>query len=315
MSLLSAFTSAVFPVLAVVLLGYLLSSRLELDVESLNAVALYAFLPALVFHSVATSRFDGHTVLKLFAAVGAFVGVMLLLGELAGRAAALDEPFLSGAVLASAFGNAGFYGIPLAEFAFGSAGRATAVVFMTAQSVLMYTVGVYVASRGGGRAGLGAAREVFRLPLIYAVLAASLVRGFGLVPSASGTAMSTLRLVGDASIPLMLLIVGVRMADLRTGVDAGVLVPTAMKLLVAPAVGAGVVAAFGFEDPTVARVFVLLCATPVAVVPLALTIAYGDGAGDRAASEYLTSAILVTTVASVVVLTALIAALRSGVFP
>jgi hypothetical protein len=62
-------------------------------------------------------------------------------------------------------------------------------------------------------------------------------------------------------------------------------------------------------------VFVLLCATPVALIPLALTLSYSDVA-DReglSASEYLTMTIFVTTVASVPVLTVLITLLRDGV--
>jgi predicted permease len=318
MSLASAFTSAVLPILAVMALGYALGSTIDLDVDPLNTVALYAFLPALIFHSLATTPLGGRTVLKVFAGVVAFVFAMLVLSEAAGRLWGVTEPYRSALVLASAFPNAGFYGIPLAEFAFGDLGRAIAVLYITAQSFLMYTIGVYIASRGGGHAGVGAIREIFELPLIYAIALAVLVRQLGVVPPPDGTVMTTVSLVGDASIPLMLVIVGVQLAGLEAGALSRVAIPTVLKLGVAPVVALAIAAGLAFENPTIARIFVLLCATPVALIPLALTIAYGDrdgetgSSGELSASEYLTTAIFVTTIASVVVLTVLIAVLRSG---
>ena len=314
MSLVSAFTSAVLPILAIMGVGYALALAVDPAVEPLNDVALYAFLPALVFHSLTTTTLAAVTMLRIAGGVVAFVGAMMLIAEAFGRVLGVDEPFRSADVLASCFPNAGFYGIPLAEFAFGAVGRTTAVLFMTVQSFLMYTAGVYVASRGGGRGRLRAVSEVFGLPMIYAIVAALLARWVGVVPPTDGTFMTTLALVGNASIPLMLVIVGVQLAGLeRTGL-ARVVAPSLLKLVVAPAVAAGVALVALASTTEVARVFVLLAATPVAVVPLALTITYSDRPSREgtSASEHLTTVIFVTTLASVPVLTVLIALLRAG---
>lgn len=313
MSLVSAFVSAVLPILAIITLGYVLASGIELDAEPLNTVTLYAFLPALVFHSIATTTLGGGAMLKIFGAVVGFVGVMMIVGEGIGRVLGTPEPFLSATVLAGAFPNAGFYGIPLAEFAFGTIGRTTAVLYITALAVLMYSIGVYVASRAGGRAGIGAVREIFRLPMIYAVLIAFGARIIGIVPPESGTIMTTIGLVGTASIPLMLVVVGIQLAAVEITAIVRAIVPTILKLVVAPVIATGLVVAISFENPTVARVFILLCATPVALTPLVLLMAYGDQPEDASASEFITTLIAVTTVVSVPVLTGLIALLRSGV--
>jgi len=316
MSLVSAFTSAVLPIVSVMALGYLLVSVVDVDANPLNAVALYLFLPALVFHSVVTTTLSGDTVALILGGVGLFVVGMMGVTELVDRVLGVPEPYRSSDVLAGALPNAGFYGIPLAEFAFGDVGRTTAVIYMTAQAFLMYTLGVYVASRGGGEAGIGAVKEIFRLPLVYAVVAALVVRTLGVAPPIDGTFMSTTSLVGDASIPLMLVIVGVQLAELEVGSVARTIRPSVIKLLLAPVAGIAVALALGkFGDPAVARVFVLLCSTPVALIPLALTISYSDVA-DReglSASEYLTMTIVVTTVASIPVLTVLITLLQDGV--
>lgn len=314
MSLVSAFSSAVLPILAVMAVGYVLAVWTDLAVESLNAVALYAFLPALVFHNLATTSLGGATLAKLTAGVVAFVAGMWVVGEATGRISGTAEPFRSADVLAGMFPNAGFYGVPLAAFAFGAVGRTTAVIWMSVQSVLMYTLGVYVASRSGGTRSREAVRAVFELPLIYAVAAALVARRVGVVPPESGTAMQTVELVGNAAIPLMLVIVGIQLAHLERTALRDVVVPTGLKLFVAPVVGAAVAGLAAFQNPTVSRTFVVLAATPVAVVPLALTITYSDDSerAGRSASEHLTTTIFATTVASVPVLTALIAVMQAG---
>lgn len=314
--IVSAFASAVLPILIVITIGYVLGSAIDLAVDPLNTVALYAFLPALIFHSLATTSIAGATVLKLFGGVVLFVFVMLALSEVIGRLTDVSEPHRSALVLASAFPNAGFYGIPLAEFAFEELGRAIAVLYITAQSFLMYTVGVFVASRGGGYAGIDALKEIFKLPLIYAIFAAVVVRQLDVVPLRESTVMTTVQLVGDASIPLMLVIVGIQLAGVAFTAASKAVIPTVLKLGVAPIVALAITFVFTFENVTVARIFVLLCATPVALVPLSLLIAYGneDSTGKGiSASEYLTTTIFVTTIGSVPLLTVLIAMLRSGV--
>lgn len=152
---------------------------------------------------------------------------------------------------------------------------------------------------------------MFRLPLLYAVVAAVLVRALGWVPTADGTAMETIGLVGDA-FPVMLLILGLQLADTDATAVTRSVTPSLLKLGAAPLVGVGL--ALGFEDPTVARVFVLECATPAAVIPLALTIEYADGVtvDGFTAPEYLSTVVFTTTVASVAVLTLVLAALEAG---
>jgi len=315
MSLVSAFTSAILPIVSVMALGYLLASVLDVAVDPLNTVALYLFLPALIFHSIVTTTLSGGTVARIFAGVGLFVVAMMGITELLDRLLGVPEPYRSADVLAGSLPNAGFYGIPLAEFAFGDVGRTTAVIYITAQAFLMYTLGVYVASRGGGEAGIGAVKEIFRLPLVYAIAAAGVVRFLGVAPPTDGTFMSTTRLVGDASIPLMLVIVGIQLYGLEYGNVRRVIRPSFVKLVLAPVAGLAVALGLGtFGDPAVARVFVLLCATPVALIPLALTLSYSDveARDGLSASEYLTMTIFVTTIASVPVLTVLITLLRNG---
>lgn len=310
-SVVAPFTSAILPIVAIAAVGYLIGRRTGLSVEPLNTVALTFFLPALVFHGLATTDLSGGTVVKLVGGVLVYVFVLMGIAYVGGRALGVSEALLPAIALSSAFPNSGFVGIPLVGFVFGDLGRTTATLYLTTQSVVLYTFGVYVVSDEG--AALEAVREVFRLPLVYAVVAAGVLRALGLVPPADGTFMTTVDSVGSASIPLMLTVVGIQLAEVELGAIRRTLFPTGLKLVVAPIVGAAIALLVGFSDPRISNIFLIECATPAAVTPLALIIAYGETPEEGlSAAEYTSTVIFVTTILSVVVLTGLVVAVRSG---
>lgn len=314
MSLVEALTAAILPVLSVAVVGFVLGTVRDIDVEPLSTVTIYVLAPALVFYSLATSGFGAGTVARLIVGITAFTVGMLAVGELYGRATGRTEPTLGALVLTSAFPNAGNYGIPLAAFAFGAVGRSTAVLYIAVQSVLMYTVGVYVASRGAAGSVRDAFGAVFKLPLVYAVIAAGVARTLDIVPPERTAAMETIRLTGDAAIPVMLLLLGIQLANTTYGTAFRRVVPAVgLKLLVAPIVAVVVALGIGI-DGDVGRVFVLACAMPSAVTPLILTIEFGrDDAEGISGPEFVGTAVLVSTLASIGTLTLLIALLQSGV--
>ena len=315
-SLLTIFATAILPIIALAAVGVVLGRARDIDIDPLNTVTVYVLVPALIFHSIATASFGGATLARIGVATAAYLVAMVVISEAVGRLFGLDEPILSALVLVSAFPNSGNYGIPLTEFAFGATGRSTAVVYLTAQAILLYTGGVYIAQRSGGTHGIGGMKRALKIPLVYAVIAGVLARYLGVVPPADGTAMTTLALVGNASIPVMLLILGIQLADTDYGAALSqVGIASVLKMAVAPAVGVGIALVVGFEDPTVARTFVLECATPAAITPLLLVVEFGgESVGDGlSVAEYVSTTVLVTTILSVPVLTLLIAVLESGV--
>ena len=313
--LVGIFASAVGPIVAIAGVGYVLATVKEIDPEPLNTAVVYVLAPALVFHSLAVTELEAATLLRVTVGIAAFTAAMWAIAEVVGRAVGEEEPALSALVLVAIFCNSGNLGIPVSDFAFGEVGRQTAVLFLSVQSVLMYTVGVYVASRSSGSAGLEGVRRVFYIPLVYAVVAALGARALHIVPSADTAAMETLQLVGDASIPLMLLILGVQLARTDTASAVSRAWPaTALKIGVAPVVGLGVALALGFQNPAVARVFVLETAMPAAVTPLILTIEFAGNARSDGVlvSEYVSTCVFLTTVLAIPALTVLIAILQSG---
>ena len=312
-SLLGIFATAILPIVAVAAVGFGLGRYKDVEADALNTITVYVLAPALVVHSLTTSALGGGTILAVVAAVGLFTAVMLAVGEAVGRLAGQREPILGAFVLVTIFPNTGNYGIPLADFAFGSTGRSVAVLVTALEAVLMYTVGIYIAARGGETDPLGDMKRVFGVPLVYAVVVALVARYAGVVPPAESTLMTTLELVGNASIPVMLLILGIQLAGVDvTGTLRPVGAASALRLVLAPIVASAAVLLVGVGNPTVARAVVLLLATPTGVTTIILVGAF-SGAGDRLApGEFTSATVFVTTVASVVTVTGLVAALQAG---
>jgi hypothetical protein len=313
-SLLSIFTTAILPIVGIAAAGAVLGRATDVDPGPLNTVTVYVLAPALVFHSLATTSLGGETLLRVTGVMVGYTVAMLVVTELVGRLLGSEEPLLSAVVLVATFPNAGNYGIPLSEFAFGTTGRSTAVLYLAGQAVLMYTVGVYVASRSSGTHGVAGLRRVLTLPLVYAVVAAIAVRWLGVLPPAESNLLETVRLVGDAAIPIMLLILGIQLARTDYGAALShVGVPTALKMGVAPVVATAIVLVAGLDNATVARTLVLESSMPSAITPLILLMEFADvEVGGVSVPEYVSTVVLVTTLASIPILTVLIAVLKSG---
>jgi predicted permease len=319
-SLVGIFGTAILPIVAIAAAGFALGRVKDVEAGPLNTITVYVLVPALVFHTLVTTPMSGTTVLTVAVGVLAFSLSMLAIAEGAGRALKRSEPMLGAFVLASMFANSGNFGIPLSEFAFGATGRSTAVLYAAIQGVLLYTIGTYVAARGTGGAFAGV-RRAARIPIVHAVIVALAARWIGLAPPTGSTAMETLQLVGDASIPVMLLILGIQLSETNYAAAARrVIVPNALKLAVAPLVGIAIalvlssgVFVLGFENETVARVFVLECAGPSAVTPIILLGEFsGPADGSVSPTEFASTAILTSTLLSIPILTVLIALLEAG---
>jgi predicted permease len=128
------------------------------------------------------------------------------------------------------FNNSGNMGIPLAVLTFGDAALAAAVVLFVVETVLHFSLGVYILNR---QVRLS---QLLRMPMIIATL-------IGLAIGFSGWAMpevlnTTVKMLGDVSIPLLLFSLGVRLNEVsfkywRIGVWGAVVCPLSGLLVVA----------------------------------------------------------------------------------
>lgn len=295
---LDAFTEAILPVLSIAGAGYLLGRYMDVDAKPLSTVTIYVLAPALVFDSLIVSSVGGVTGLKVVLSAVLMTFVMWGVSGLFGWASGLEGERRGALELTGAFPNTANYGIPLSVFAFPGVGRTTAVLYVIGSSIMIYTVGVYIAS------SKSSIRRVFELPLVYAVILAITLNYLGV--SIPGSQMQIVGLVGDSAIPVMLLILGIQLAHTSpSGGLADVSLVNVLRLLVAPVLAVPVVLALGLSGD-VGRVVVLESGMPVAVTTLLFSIEF------RGDVDYVATAVLTTTLSSVITLTILIYILQSG---
>ncbi len=255
----------VFPIFAIVLLGYLYARRFGPDMASANRLNIEIFTPALIFSVLSGEGFElGRYAELALAAAVVVLGSGLLAWPLARLFGFPSRVFLPPMM----FNNSGNMGLPLALFAFGEAALPAAMILFLVENTLHFTVGNAMLT------GHVNPLRLLRMPMLLATLAGLAVALFSIpVP---GPLHQAIDLVGQVAIPLMLFALGVRMtgidlSDWRIGL-AGALVCPASGLVIA-------VGLLAFVDlpPVQAAQLVVFAALPPAVLNFMLAERYAIG--------------------------------------
>jgi predicted permease len=186
-------------------------------------------------------------------------------------------------------------------FAFGKEALAFASVYFVTSAVLIYSAGILVAASGRGSVGMAVGR-LFRVPAVYAVIAAIVVLATGAaVPVAI---MRPVKLLSDAAIPVMLLVLGMQLE--RAGAPKNpwaVAAAVVLSLVVAPIIAFGLTAALGLEGAA-RQAAIIEASMPAAVITTVLALEFDLDAG------FATNVVFFTTLLSPLTLVLLIAYLQ-----
>jgi len=279
--------------------GFALQKLISIETVSVSNIVLHVFAPCLVFISVIGSSSGSSDWWKVSVIAIASTLVLVALSAAVARALRLSRELATAFVLSTSFVNAGNYGLPVSLFAFGERGLELAVIFFVVTFVLVFTLGVFIAcnSRGGVSE---AVKSIVRLPLTYAVLAAVVVRFSGVV--VPQPILQGVNLMSQATIPSMLIVLGMELARSNfhelvnwrlAGLSSAIrlLFPIFLVAVISDVIGLGGIAR---------NVALVQASTPTAVFAVILTVKFG---GD---SRFATSAIILSTVASILTLTILL---------
>lgn len=233
-------TAVFLSLLPVVLVGVLLRALLpgaEGARVGLNRLVLYAFLPALVFRTVMTCPIDRNFVLVPVTAA-LTVLAMLALGLAVFHFLPLPGATRGALILAAAFGNVTYLGLPLLQGLYPESGLATAtvaVLFEVTTSTLNLTLGAVIAiGYGTGQKVTPALtiREAVKLPPVWALAVALLWRAIG-VPCPDFL-LAGAGVMASAVSGMMILSLGMALRFRPTPLLVLILPVAALKLLVSP---------------------------------------------------------------------------------
>lgn len=282
----------VAPVILVTGMGYAWRrSGREFPAQFVASFAMTVATPCLAVASFVQSppplevldRFGLAAALALLALVAtSWLGLRLFGGSVRDHLPALSFP------------NVGNMGLPICLFAYGKEGLGLALVFMLLAIVAQFTFGVGLAS------GRVRPQELLRTPMIYtAVVVVVLVVSEYRPPD---WLVNTADLVGDTLIPLMLMALGVSLAELGVASVRRSCALAVGRLAGGLAIGFGLAWLLGLEGAA-RGVLVLQCSMPIAVFSYLIAARFGRAIHDVAGG------VVVSTLLSLLILPVLLLAL------
>jgi len=243
----------ILPVFLVIVVGYFFARRVQPDMAMVNRISMTILAPALIFSALASKEFDvAANQMLLIGSVGVVLGSGLLAWPIAKLMHVDHRTFVPPMM----FNNCGNMGLPLAVLAYEQTGFAAMVALFTISNLLHFTLGAWMIDH---HAKFG---NLLRNPMVWSTF---LGFGFALThPPMPEWGATAIKLVGDALVPMMLLSLGVRLAevhwsDWQLGVIGGLVCPLtgiAMAALLAPILGLdrdqqGLLILFGCLPPAV----------------------------------------------------------------
>lgn len=227
-------------------------------------MSLYLMLPFLTFDTFYSNELNIEY-FYMFSFTVLFMLVLLVITLVVGKVMKADKSQISSMLLGTLFPNSGNYGAPVALFAFGAVGFQYAVILMVIHGFLNTTLGIFIASFGSEKSTTikDACMRVLKMPVLYGFLFGVLFQLLHIqLPS---TILEGISLVGSASIPTVMLILGMQLAEIKSNKFQLKYVNTVtfIRMILSPLMAILLVSFMPVND-MIHKVFILLAAMPIA---------------------------------------------------
>jgi len=275
----------------------LLGKWLHLNPRTLSQVIFYVFSPCLLFNLLTHSQLSNGDILRMLGFAMSVISVTGLLAWLMGRFLRLERRLLAAVMITSMFMNAGNYGMPLVNFAFGEEALVYAGLMFVGMNILMNSVGVVVASLGTSNLRKSLL-NLFKIPAIYAVSLAILFLGLGWeLPKPIGRSVEIL---GNAAIPCMLVFMGLQFHNIEwKGQKVPMLLVSSIRLVAAPLLALAFSLLFQLQGPAL-QAGVVEAGMPSAVLTTVVATEF------NIEPSFVTAVVFLTTLLSPITLTPLL---------
>ena len=276
--MLTELINVIAPVFVCAAIGFIWKRQgRPFDIDLISTIAVYIGTPCLAFYTLTSANLDPNSFnIMAFAAVVTMVAFVVFYVPILKIAGLSQRAFLP----ALTFANVGNMGLPLSLLAFGELGLALAVTYYAVNVVIMFSFGIAVA------AGAANWRALLRIPVIYAIAAAVVFLYTGTQPPV--WISNTTRILGELTIPLMLILLGVSLAGLGVQSLSRSAILSILRLVSGFAVGWATAEIFGMEG--VAKgVLILQCTMPVAVFNYLFALQYGNQPEEVAGTVVISS--------------------------
>jgi predicted permease len=275
----------ILPTFIVILIGFLFGRARRVDMSAVVDIALYIGLPALVFTSMLKKQIVLEDAMKVWASA---LIIMIGCGVVAWIIFRLLKKEHSGLYIPISIMNTVNIPFPIIYLAFGTEGLFAATLFYIPNALLVFTLGVYIASNKHWKESV---KEIFKVPLIYAAILGVLCNLLRIeVPD---IIVSPLNFIGLMALPLILITLGYSLSTIKIASFPTTLLASFLRMGVGIVLGIFMVHLFDLSG-ILRSVVILNSAMPAAVLSSVLATKYDNEA------DLVSSVVFVTTVISLI---------------
>ncbi len=295
--MLDVFINVIMPVFLVAILAAAFQRWRKSSVGPLSQVTLYLLTPALIFTSLVQQEIPPSATFRIVATLLVANTFIIATSLIVSFALRHDRAMRSAFVLSTGFPNAGNMALPVLLLAFGEEGLAVGVIVFVTMAIMGQSLGVFIAA-GSSLNMLDSLKQIFKLPAIYAIIAALVVRAAGL--ELPHVVESPIELLAQASIPMMLVVLGFQLGgEIRLESAASLTAAVMVRLLASVPLAYLSATLLGLDD--LARgVVMTVYAMPVAVFTIILATEF------KTNPRFVTNAVVTSTFLSTLTLTVVI---------
>ncbi len=256
------------PIIICIAVGYFWARfKKPFDIEFISSIVSNIGAPCLVIISLYSVNLRADILIRIAVSCFFITFVIGVVGAIGLKMASLEKRIYLPSLM---FGNIGNMGLSLCLFAFGEQGLAMGIAYFVSLSILHFTVGISIVQGVSRKQMLG----LFKNPIVVSVIVAlTLLLSDATLPV---WVVNSLKILGNITIPLMLLTLGVSLnrlsiANLPRSIAIG-------SVRIGLGFCIGLVAVTLFQLDGVARGIVLIQSSmPVAVFNYLFALRYDRG--------------------------------------
>jgi malate permease and related proteins len=281
----------IFPIFLLIGAGAVLQRAIMLDLSTLSTLTVYFLLPAVCFVNIYESKMSSELISQTLVFLLLFNILLILTSMFIAKANKFDRKLTATFKNSMVLSNSGNYGLPVSELVFAAnpAGMSIQIIVSIFQNLLTFTYGFFnsVSADSSGREIL---RKIMRLPVIYALLLAILLKWLRIeIPQFLWKPIEN---SSNAFLAVALVTLGAQVAFLRiTRISRPIVWIVIGRLIISPIVGLLVIFILGLTDITAQALFIA-SSFPSSRNSALLALEYNNY------PEYASQAVLLTTIIS-----------------
>ncbi|MCM3690444.1 AEC family transporter [Neobacillus niacini] len=281
----------IFPIFLLIGAGALLQRSIRLDLSTLSTLTVYFLLPAVCFVNIYESKMSGELISQTLVFLLLFNILLILTSMLIAKANRFDRKLTATFKNSMVLSNSGNYGLPVSELVFAAnpAGMSIQIIISIFQNLLTFTYGFFnsVSAESSGRDIFW---KIFRLPVIYALLLAILLKWLHIdIPEFVWRPIEN---SSNAFLAVALVTLGAQVAFLKiTRISRPIVWIVIGRLIISPIIGLLVIFILGLTDITAQALFIA-SSFPSSRNSALLALEYDNY------PEYASQAVLLTTIIS-----------------